>query len=54
MCYPCRNCGSCTSDKSTNEIKCPKCGTVIDPKAGTCSECGWSIPLPPGQAHVAS
>lgn len=48
MCYPCRNCGSCTNDKELKVMKCPNCETAIQNTNRPCPVCGWLPPLPPG------
>ena len=49
MCYPCHNCGACEKDGMERAMRCPRCGTVLEPGRAACAGCGWRVPLPPGQ-----
>lgn len=47
MCYPCTQCGRCGKFNEDSplytpppEIPCLKCGGVVDPATGMCTQCG--------------
>lgn len=46
MCYPCSHCGACKVRLAPGE--CPHCHSPIEEGAVVCSQCGFSLPLPPG------
>lgn len=54
MCYPCRQCGKCRTNKNPIPLTCPFCKTILTETNPICEVCGWSLPPAPGESKAGS